>query len=285
MVDYTDRGLYPMVHRFLRPKFLFGLEFREGILFGIVISRRLNVYKPYKAITTSSSGVATALTVAPLTVSVPVQFLDPRNTQNDILYLNKNLSPSGGYVWWLHAGFGIKQKYLYTYPRYPATKEFFGTWPNVTAPVPANGDFLGFVNAEYSPYSMPTDFSELAIVPGQHPDFTFYNQNPNGVTYQPEIHLLACTYYTVLFDPSNPNDQPMIRAIANGGLGEIFRIGGGDQPISYQGLAGDWEVQPILLDEAKVLGIQGQTQPPTTPSPQVIQPRRANAPLNRRRLP
>ena len=267
-------GWRPLAEKFLQPKQFWGLEFREGWVFGTVVARRILRYKPYKVISTTSSGVATAVTVSSLSSQLALQLLDSRNTQNDVPYLATNLSTQGGYPWWMHFGFGVKQKYIYCYPRYPASKEYDGLWPNLTVPNPANGDYISFVNAEKSPYMVPSEASEMAIVPGVHMDMSYYNQDPYGRAYQPELNLLACLYFNALFDPANADDARYIRSIANGGVGYMLRVGFGTVPIDYSALEGDWEVEPLPLPEARSLS---PSTPSTTGSvqtnPQIINPR------------
>lgn len=232
-------GIRPIIERFLLPNHLFALEFREGFVFGRVVRRRICQYKPYPLI--DSDG--TAIDIAPESHQDEVWFRDPRNTKNDILFLDS--ATNSGYPWFFHGSIGIKPQYIRMYPRLPSGKDFPGKFPNIDPIRPSDGDAVGYVNSLNSPYENPTDFVEYVIVPNIHLGAEFYNTDTDR-SHQPVLNLLFALYWVQLFPP----DKPIVKKIANREVPAAFlTVGFGNVPIEYGRLRQDWGVDPIKLEE------------------------------------
>jgi hypothetical protein len=240
----SEKGLTPIVDKFLQTNFLLALEFEEGFVFGRVVRRRICQWRPYKLIDANSN----AVNIGPSTNQTELRFRDPRNTANDILYLSSNTS-IGGYAWVLHGAIGIKPQYINAYPREPEGKDISGHFPNVDPTRPPSGDDTGYINELNSPYLRPTDWLEIVIPPGQHLGCEYYNKDA-ARTFQPVLNLLFCLY---MFQPlSGPKYAPLIKAIALRQVPAAFlTVGWGDIPLPLgSSLEDDWNVTPQSLDQA-----------------------------------
>lgn len=240
-------GIRPIWEKFLQPNFLFALEFRDGFVFGRVIRRRLCIYKPWPLI--DSDG--TAVTISAGSHQAELRFRDPRNTEDDILYLES--STDSGYAWILHGSIGIKPEQILMYPRFPETQDTPGKFPNIDPIRPASGDRTSYVNSLYSPYDMPTDFVEYIIPPNMHLGAEYYNTDPN-LSLRPVMHLLFSVYWFQILTPST--HRSLIGKIANREVPAAFlTVGWGNRPVEMGGiLRSDWKVEPISLDDAAALG-------------------------------
>jgi hypothetical protein len=223
------------------------LGIREGFVFGRVIARRICQYKPWPAI--ESDG--TKIDIPDNSAQTEIRFRDPRNTQNDILYLDSSVN--AGFPWIFHGAIGIKPQYIYMYPRFPETKEIPGKFPEVDPIRPATGDMLGYINSLTSPYENPTDYIEWVIPPHTHVAAEFYNQDQQR-HHQPVLNLLFALYW---FQPFNATRLPnLIRRIASREVPAAFlKVGFGDFPHELgSAIQRDWDAEPLTLDEAVSLG-------------------------------
>jgi len=242
----VEAGIKPIREKFLQPNFLGAIEFREGFVFFRVLRRRVCRYKPYPVIDENGN----AIDIQPLTHETEHQFRDPRNTENDILFLETTVSPDG-YPWFLHGAIGIKPQYVNMYLRIPQGKDIPGRFPNLSPIRPAAGDDFGYVNSELSPYGEPTDFVELVIPPKVHIGAEYYNKDPER-SHQPVLDLYFCVYWVQVFKPDNEKHRKIIGDIAARRIPATFMTAGvGELPLEMGAtLMRDWEVKPLSLDEA-----------------------------------
>lgn len=243
----SEKGLMPIVDKFLHPNYLFALEFQQGFVFGRVIRRRACLYKPYYLIDQNGNAVS----IGPLSAQAELQFRDPRNTANSIPYLGQTIN--SGYPWIMHGSFGISPQYINAYPRMPAGKDISGHFPNLDPTRPSAGDNTGFVNGLLSPYDEPTDWLEIVIPPMQQLGCEYYNKDTYR-TFQPKLNLHFCTYWFQVLNP--PRFNRLISAIAMRQVPCAFhKVGFGDQPLDIgANVQKDWEANPMDLDEAAALG-------------------------------
>lgn len=243
----SDRGIIPIMKKFLQPNYLFALEFREGFIFGRVIRRRICQYKPYPLIDTNGNPID----IAPLSYQSEISLVDPRNTAKDILYLDR--TTNAGYPWILHGSIGIKPEYIYMYPRFPSGKDIPGKFPNLDPIRPSMGDNVGYVNSAQSPYEEPTDYIEYIIPPLLKIGFEFYNKDPDR-SHQPVLNILFAVYWLDIFKPETHGK--LISKIALREIPAAFMtVGFGDTPIDFgDALRKEWGIEPMKLDEAITLG-------------------------------
>jgi hypothetical protein len=244
----SEKGLVPIVDKFLHKNYLFALEFQEGLVFGRVVRRRPCQWRPYKLIDVNG----TAVTISAATAQAELQFRDSRNTQNDILYLSQ--SSNSGYPWLLYGSFGLKPQYINAYPRFPAGKDLSGRFPNVDPIRPSAGDDTGYLNSLNSPYDEPSDWLEIVIPPGQHLSVEYYNKDA-ARAYQPVLNLQFCVYWFQPLTP--PRFSRLISMIALRQVpAALLTVGFGDVPLDFGSvLTKDWNATPLPLDQA--IGLAG----------------------------
>lgn len=202
--------------------------------------RRICQYKPYAVIDSSGNAVDIAATSA----QAELRFRDPRNTENDLIYLDAAIN--SGYPWFLHGAIGIKPQFINLYLRYPEAKEIPGKFPGVDPIKPSAGENLGYVNELNSPYDEPTDWAELVIPPYVHIGAEYYNKDSRA--HQPVLNLLFAVYWVKFFNKGNL----IVKRIANREVPAAFlTVGFGDTPIDLGSkLQTEWGVKPLSLEEA-----------------------------------
>jgi hypothetical protein len=244
-----ESGIVPIREKFLQLNYLGALEFKEGFVFFRVVRRRVCRYKPYPVIDENGN----IIDIAPLTHETEHQFRDPRNTENDVLFLETSTSPDG-YPWFLHGAIGIKPQYINMYLRIPQGKDIPGRFPSLSPIRPAAGDDFGYVNSELSPYGDTTDYVELVIPPKVHIGAEYYNKDP-ARSHQPVLDLYFCIYWIQIFKPEDDKYRRLISDIALRRVPAAFlTAGGGEEPLEMgTALKRDWDVEPISLDQATEL--------------------------------
>jgi hypothetical protein len=251
-VKDTDvlRGIIPIQKKFLTKNQLFALECREGFLFGRTIRRRICNWKPYNLIDANG----TTVDIAASSNQTELRFRDPRNSQNDILYLETG--SNSGWAWFFHGAFGVKPQYIYMYPRYPEGDVIPGKFPNVDPIRPGSGDPISALNGLNSPFEQPTDFHETVILPKMRLGCEYYNIDEKR-NHQPVINILFSVYW-VQWLKKNMH-ATLISDIAGkkyrGENAAFLTHGWGDQPQDLgPDLQKEWKVEPMSLDEALGLG-------------------------------
>jgi hypothetical protein len=238
-----EKGVSPILDVLLRPNYLFALEFAEGWLFGRVARRRICQYKPWPLIDSAGNPID----IAPNSHQSELRLRDPRNTANEILYLDA--TTNSGYAWFFHGSIGIKPEQVLMYLRFPEGKEIPGKFPNIDPIRPSAGDDVGYINEEKSPYDNPTDYVEIVIPPLTHMGAEFYNKD-SARAHRPVLNLLFALYWVKFFDPEK--EKNIVRRIASRDVPAHFMtVGFGDIPVELgDRLRADWGVKPISLDEA-----------------------------------
>ncbi len=236
----------PIVEKFLEPNYLLMLQFQEGFVFGRIANRRLMRYAPYNIIDSNGN----AIDIASGSNQTELRFRDPRNTENDILYLDS--ATNSGYPWFMHGAIGVRPENINLYPRFPEGSTIPGKFPNIDPIRPADGDNTGYVSANESPYDEPTDWVEYVIPPRQHLGAEYYNED-DARSLQPVLNLTFALYW---FEPLTPsNNAALIRDIANRRKpASILTVGWGNSPHQLgQSLCNDWGVRPLTLRDAQNL--------------------------------
>ena len=240
-------GIKPIVDKFLERNYLFAMEWKEGWIFGRVIRRRICQYKPWPLIDAAGN----AVDIPASTHQSELRFRDPRNTENDILYLDS--ATNSGYPWFLHGSIGIRPQYIYMYLRMPEGREIPGKFPNIDPIQPSAGNNVGYISYHESPYDTPTDFIEIVIPPLTHIAAEYYNKDPDRA-HQPVLNLLFALYW---FQPLNPSVHgKLISDIAARRVpAAFFTVGFGDTPLEMGStLEREWGVRAMSLDDALRLG-------------------------------
>ena len=246
-----EKGIVPIVEKLLQPNYLFALEFSEGFVFGRVVRRRICQWKPYQVI--NSAG--TVVSISASSHQSELRFRDPRNTANEILYLDT--TTNSGYAWIFHGSFGIKPDYVRMYLRFPSGETIPGRFPNVDPIRPSSGDDFGYIDSRKSPYEQPTDYVEIVIPPLTSIGAEYYNNDPDKA-HTPVLNILFALYW---FQPlTKQKHAPLIGKIARREVPSAFlTVGFGDTPIELgDRLKKDWGVEPLSLDEASQLGGGGR---------------------------
>jgi len=255
-------GIKPIWDKFLEDNFVFAMRWRGGankpdvFLFGRVINAMILDYKPWKLIDANGN----AVDIEPSTHQGELWFRDPRNTKNDIIYLDTAVSPAG-WPWFLHGSFGLEPEPIRMYPRFPLGQgERPGQWPNIEAVNPAQNDHFGYIDSLRSPYEEPTNYREFVVPPRLKIGAEYYNTDDEE-RIQPIIHILFCKYE---FQVLTPDDHAAtIREIATRpGRPKFFTVGFGDQPLAppvevmnaWLGEPKARRVELMTLEEAAALG-------------------------------
>jgi len=240
-----DVGVQPIAKRLLYPNYLAALEFAEGFVFARVVRRRICRFKPWKLIDANGN----AVDIAASSHQSELRFRDPRNTQNDLLYLNT--TTNSGYPWILHGSFGIKPQYIYMYLKFPEGKEIPGKFPAMDPIRPSSGDDVGYINSEVSPYGEPTDYVECVIPPGIHIAAEYYNKD-SARAHRPVLDIYFAVYWLQILDPDKDKHARLIADIASRRVPAAYlTVGFGNTPINMGGtLKADWNAKPLSLDDA-----------------------------------
>jgi hypothetical protein len=245
---FAEYGVKPISEKILQPNFLMALEWKEGYIFARIVRKRTMIYKPYPLINANGATVD----IPPGGHAGEYRLRDPRNTANDILYLD--IEMDSGYPWILHGSIGLKPNQILMYPRFPEGQTILGKFPNIDPIQPKAGDPTGYVNSDYSPYDNPTDFIEYVIPPMQHIGFEFYNRDTE-YSHQPVLHIYFALYHFQILAPTpgaSTLQNRLIRQIASRQVPAAFlTVGYTSSPLPMgERLMAAWGVKPINLDEA-----------------------------------
>lgn len=248
MTDLSS-GIIPIQDKFLQPNYLMALGYREGFIFGRVLRRRACMYKPWPLINADGDVVD----IADQSYATGcLRFNDPRNTRNDILYLDKETDQHT--AWILHGAIGLKPSQIRMYLRMPEAQDIPGIFPNLDPIIPTAGDNLGYISGLQSPYELPTDFLEVVIPPKVHICAEWYNNDSGDRNHQPVANLMFMTYwFQVLTPQTHPNliAQIALRHVP----AAFFTIGIGTVPLIYgSDFEQSWGAKPLTLEEAGALG-------------------------------
>jgi len=244
------KGIIPIEKKFMQPNQSFALAFREGFLFGRVVWRRMVQYKPWALI--DSQG--TTIDIPASTTQSELRFRDPRNTLNDILYLDS--TTNSGLPWFYHGAFGIRPQYVNMYLRYPEGDIIPGKFPGIDPIRPFAGDSITPLDGLNSPYEQPTDYVEVVIQPTVHIASEYYNRDERR-NHNPVINILFALYWVQFYKKATHPTQISDIALRRyeGARATFLKVGFGDHPhdLGPQTIK-DWGVEPMDLDEASALG-------------------------------
>lgn len=237
-------GIGPINERLMKPNFNFALAFRQGFLFGRTIRAQNKFFRPYPVIDSSGNNVE----IAASSSQAALRFRDPRNTENDLLFLDTRTH--GGFPWFLHGGIGIRPEKVRLYLRIPEGQDIPGKFPDADPIRPGSGDDMGYLDSLNSPYYEPTDQFEVVVPPMTHIAAEYYNDG--DLTQQPVLNLQFKLYWVQFYDPENARGRVMIRKIATGEAPAAFlEVGVGHTLIDYnEALKKEWGVAAMELWEA-----------------------------------
>lgn len=186
-------GVRPIAERFFSQENYGALQFKEGFVFFRVAHRETLKFEPLAMIDENG----TALTVAAQASSADITIRDPRSSNETVLGgTNMKNSRWRGLPQILHGSIGIKYPFS-MFLRMPAKSgALLGSWPTTTAQIPTDGDFLGNVDGDDSPYHEPTDMAENVIVPGIDLSIQLFNHRSSATDEQADVErpVLALRY-------------------------------------------------------------------------------------------
>ncbi len=215
----------PITEKFLRENWYGALFFAEGIFFFRVLTRQFSRYSPYKLL--SKAGTAQEITAS--THQGELLLLDPRSTEDELLYL-ENYTDGAGFPHLYHCGIGIRPHGLRMYQRLPETQEIIGGKFDGLNPVAPNAnEDLAYITSEDSPFDNPTEASEFILLPKTRTSFEFYNNETCVV--RPVLNVMAMKY--CIQPLNNITHSNLITQIARGQRpASLFRVGYSNKPIA-----------------------------------------------------
>jgi len=248
----TDKGIVPIVERFLLRNQLLALEFSEGWLFARVARRRITHYKYYSLIDADGNTVDIAASSA----QPELWLRDPRNKAVDILFLDTTTDK--GFPWIMHGAIGWKPHQILVYPRIPEGSNIPGKFPNIDAIQPSAGNLTGYYSGSESPYDEPTDFMEYIIPPKMHVGHEFYNKDDKA--HNPVANILFALYHMQMFQPTKEGVGKHNRIIRDIALRHVpaafFTVGFTSEPQTLgETTIKDWDAKFLKLDEAEDLEV------------------------------
>lgn len=208
---------------------LFGLEYRDGLVFFSVRGYSEPRYQPY-----------TQLGQIDPQSSLDRSFQRLEDEQgDDIIHLEKDSSSRKI----LHVGIGQKPAFIRRYTRYPDGGPKMSSFPNTSTP--SVGDPSSYVDGDESPYGNPTDARELMIPPGFHLTFNFHNPHPNK-TASPTLDIKTRLYEVEPIDPRGSQDErdAVRRIVRPGGPAPVYPVGTINNRQDYN-MNDRWGVNPV----------------------------------------
>lgn len=116
---------------------------------------------------------------------------------------------------------------------------------------PSAGDKHGMIRSEDSPYSNPTELSEMVVVPNVSPSVDVYNRTDSEVTVFANIRSMV--YHVNVLSPDNEQERQMIKRIAGPGSPmPNFHAGNPMTQVSFTNSV-DWDADPLSRSEARGL--------------------------------
>ena len=248
----SEKGIVPIVQKFLQNNHLFAMELSEGFLFGRVVRRRICSYKYYSLIDANGNVV----NIAASSAQAELWLRDPRNTAKDILYLD--VSTNKGFPWFLHGAIGWKPHQIFVYPRIPEGSNIPAKFPEIDPIQPSAGNLTGYYSGTESPYDQPTDFMEYIIPPKMHIGHEFYNKDDRA--HNPVANILFALYHAQIFKPEKVGIGPHNRIIRDIALRHVpaafFTVGYTSEPQTLgTDVIKDWKAEFLTLDEAIALEV------------------------------
>lgn len=196
--------------QFLDRNDLFGLHYREGLVFLEVKSKDITKYKPYSGLEDIE---------ADTNLDGGFQRLEEPGTSNDILEVDDTDKDTV-----IHAAVGHKPWFLRRFTRYPEDSGVMGDITNLQFPRPSDGDTYGYIDGKDSPYDAPSSARELVIPYGPNLSFDFYN--PDNSDHEPILNIKMAQYKVRGLVPTNENDKNMIkRSLSPGTPIPIYIVG------------------------------------------------------------
>jgi hypothetical protein len=268
--------LVPITDRFFKPNDYVGLRFQRGTVFVRIDSVEILEYSPYNVADEANTAITLDEQEASSTEITP---RDPRAAAKEILGGGDLLGTPPGYEegmgQFLHGAVGVFPNNMRVYIRAPAkgSGRLAGEFPGLAAPN-IGGDSLAKMDGSDSPYSQPTNFREIVLVPGMSWSISYFNNEPTSLTgqaydeEQPILKLLfaryACEILRPSLDPAQTNfaddfaqekarrDNRLIRGLVSGRIPnspnvrfEYLTVGTGFAPVAFGGNVKDWKVSPI----------------------------------------
>lgn len=224
----------PIEEKFLDRSELFGLRYKQGIVFFEVMDHEDTKFKPFSELEDIESGSA-----------LDGGFQQLQDSEgDDVLYLDKTDDRKKV----IHAAIGHDPWQVRRYTRFPEDSGKLRSIPNLG--ITNVTDPFSYVDGRDSPYEGPTDAEELVIPPGVHLSFDFYN--PDTVDHEPLINIKMRKYQVRVLDPRGDSDEQagVRKIIKTASPAPIYTVGGLDNATTFN-MSDEWGVDPVSMDEAR----------------------------------
>lgn len=218
----------PIDEKWLSRNDIFGLEYKEGLVFVSVRGFEDSKFKPFAQLEDIEANTS---------LDSGFQRLNDANG-DDVLHVSKSDDPMKV----LHAGIGHRPAVIRRFTRYPEGEAKLRSIPNLA--IPSVTDNFAYVDGRTSPYEQPTDAEELVIPPGQHLTFDFRNEDDDD-DHEPILNIKMRIYEIDPINPSGAQEEKnsVRRAISPGSPIPTFPVGSLSTKTTFN-MESDWEVQP-----------------------------------------
>lgn len=223
----------PIQEEWLSERELFGLRYKEGIVFFEVDELEDTEIDDFTPLEDIEGGT---------NLDSGFQRLEDSNN-DDVIYVG---SDDENIV--LHVGIGVSPSQIEMFPAYPDGTRQFGEVPNVSSlPVPGNN--IGGISGNDSPYSSPSIESELVIPPKQHVEFDFQNRGDDA--HETVLRILMRKYKVNVLNPNNGSDMKAIKQIVEPGRPMPIKPVGSLRTKAEYNMRDEWKVSPITKKQAR----------------------------------
>lgn len=225
----------PIEDQWLDRNDIFGLEYKQGLVFLSVAGYEDAKFKPFGELEDIEENTS---------LDNGFQRLNDANG-DDVLYLDKSDDPNKV----IHAGIGHRPMAIRRFTRYPEGEAKLRSIPNLS--IPTTSDDYAYVDGRDSPYEQPSNAEELVIPPGQHLSFDFRNEDDDD-DHEPILNIKMRIYTVVPIDPQGRHDEKnaVKRAISHGSPIPRYPVGTIDKQDEYN-MRSDWEVEPRTLSQLR----------------------------------
>lgn len=226
----------PIQDKFLDRNQLFGLRYKEGVVFLQVRELEDTQFKPFSGLEDIEASTS---------LDRGFQRLEDTNG-DDILFVDSVTDKFKV----IHVGIGQMPTMVRRFTRYPENSAKLRTIPNIE--IPSTSDPNAYVDGFDSPYDEPTDAEELVIPPGQHLAFDFFN--PDTDDHEPILHIKMRKYVIEVLNPrgTQAEKDAIRRIIRIGSSIPIFPVGSLDNQAQFN-LGKEWGVKPVEINRAREL--------------------------------
>lgn len=210
--------------RFLGSRDLLALRYKNGLIFLEVEEYEDIKYEEYSGLESIEPGTS---------LDGGYQRLED-SKNDDILFV-----PAEDEFTVMHVGIGVSPSVIEMFVSYPEGTRSRKSLPNLSKQ-PTPGSNFGGTDGSGSPYSQPTNKTELILPPKQRASFNFYN--PGDDVHEPLLNIVGRKYKVEVLDPSDNANKNSIKRILNpGSPAPIKAVGNFNQKSGFN-LENKWGV-------------------------------------------